>query len=90
MLRLYVAGDAPNSTAARHHLRSILARPGAPAVELEIVDVLADPRRGLRDGILVTPTLIRVAPGPERRIVGNLRNTAVLLATLGLEGDDHA
>ena len=37
----------------------------------------------LRDGVLVTPMLIRCAPLPERRILGNLRDRALLLAVLG-------
>ncbi len=83
-LRLYIAGDAPNSVAAKQNLQALLKELGQ-AADLEVVDVLADPKRGLRDGILVTPTLIKVAPAPEARVFGNLRDRKVLLAALGLE-----
>jgi circadian clock protein KaiB len=83
---LYVAGDSPNSVAALRHLRAMLARfPEAPA-ELEVVDVLTTPSASLRDGVLVTPTMIRKTPAPERRIIGNLSDSSALLAVLGLGG----
>ena len=42
--------------------------------ELEIVDVLERPERALADDVLVTPTLLKLAPRPSCRIVGNLSN----------------
>ncbi len=84
-LRLYVAGDSPNSATAKSTLRALLARvPGADA-KLEIIDVLRDPERALRDGVLVTPTAVRLVPAPERRIIGNLRDHRAVIAFLGLE-----
>ncbi len=83
-LRLYVAGAAPNSVAAKQNLQALLEELGQKA-DLEVIDVLTDPKRGLRDGILITPTLIKVTPAPEARVVGNLRDRKVLLATLGLD-----
>ena len=81
---LYVASDGPNSVAARTHLKAALdAFPGHP-IEVEIVDVVEEPDRGLHDGVLVTPMLIRYAPPPEKRILGNLRDRALLLALLQL------
>jgi circadian clock protein KaiB len=80
-LRLYVAGNAPNSLLAVANLRAALTHlETQPA--LAIVDVLDDPEGAHEDGVLVTPTLIKVAPPPERRIVGNLRNRAALMALL--------
>jgi circadian clock protein KaiB len=81
-LCLYVAGDAPNSGVALVNLREIVAALG-PGTKLSIVDVLQDPERGLRDGIIATPTLVRVWPKPERRILGDLRDRAQVLLVLG-------
>ena len=83
-ITLYVAGDGPNSVAARTHLQAALTDFPGHAVEVEIVDVIEEPHRGLRDGVLATPMLIRRAPPPERRILGNLRDRDMLLALLGL------
>ncbi len=81
-LRLYVAGDGPNSTLAVANLRAALALLDLTTADTEIVDVLRHPERGLRDGILVTPMLVRVAPPPERRILGNLSDRTVLLGII--------
>jgi circadian clock protein KaiB len=51
--------------------------------ELEIVDILQDPARALADGIFLTPTLVKLAPAPVRRVVGSLSQREMLLNTLG-------
>lgn len=82
-LRLYVAGDGPNALTARRNLDAFLARNPDHEVHLEIIDVLLEPERGLADGVLVTPLLVKVAPAPERRVVGNLQDQTALIAGLG-------
>lgn len=82
-LRLYVAGRAPNSLAAITNLRSLLPKSGV-LIEVEIVDVLAEPARALVDRIVVSPTLVRVAPLPTARVVGNLSDLAAVRRALGL------
>jgi circadian clock protein KaiB len=84
-VRLYVAGEAPNSVAAIANLRLALAHSECSA-HVETIDVLRDPDRALRDGVFVTPMLVRVAPLPERRILGNLRDRDTLLGVLGIDG----
>jgi hypothetical protein len=70
--------------AARANLRSVLADHDLE-VGVEIIDLLLDPRRGLRDGILVTPTLVKAAPAPEQRVIGDLRDRSALLSVLDSE-----
>ncbi len=83
-MRLYVAGEAPNSRAALANLRAVLEKYGPEQYDLEIVDCLLEPLRVLRDGILVTPTLQRLAPGPVQTIVGTLSQTTAVVRALGL------
>ena len=83
-LRLYVAGAAPNSVLARANLDALLARHGVREYDLEVIDCLREPRRALTDGVLVTPTLVRVAPPPPQTIVGSLGDTRRVVAALGL------
>ena len=82
--RLYVAGDAPNSLLAVANLRAICHEHAPEQHEIEIVDVTREPRRALADGVLLTPTVVRLSPGPPRRIVGNLSQRGTVLAALGL------
>lgn len=83
-LQLFVAAGAPNSLSAVQNLRAALAAHPSVKVELEIIDVLIHPEIGLRENVLVTPTMIKLTPLPVRRIIGNLKDTAALLAVLGL------
>ena len=84
-LRLYVAGTGPNSVRARRNLEALMTRCGIPADALDVVDCLREPRRALADGVLVTPTLVRVAPGPRQVVVGCLTDTQRVVSALGLE-----
>jgi hypothetical protein len=81
-LRLYVAGNAPNSVRAIANARAICREHFDPACVLEIVDLLLQPRRALRDEIIVIPTLLRLSPGPARRVIGNLSDVSQVLAVL--------
>jgi circadian clock protein KaiB len=84
-LRLFVAGDSPDSAAAIANLKALLPGDGRSRVEIEIVDVQREPARAARDGIMVTPTLLKVSPSPGCRILGNLKNREALLHLLGIE-----
>ena len=39
----------------------------------------------MADSIFMTPTLIKLAPSPNRRVVGTLSQTEPLLLALGLD-----
>ena len=82
-LRLYVAGNSPNSSRAIVNLSAICAEHFLAGHELEIVDLLKYPLRALADGIVVTPTLLMLSPLPVRRVVGNLSDTSRVLLALG-------
>ncbi|HSV52780.1 MAG TPA: circadian clock KaiB family protein [Burkholderiaceae bacterium] len=82
--RLYVAGDAPNSAQARSNLGALCRKHLPGQHEIEVVDVFRDPKRALADGIIMTPTLIKLTPSPIRRIVGALSQTQPVLRALGL------
>ena len=84
LLRLYVVAGAPNSIAARANLAAVLAPVGAEHYALEIVDCITDPHRALKEGVLVTPTLVKLAPEPTQTIVGSLSDRKSVAAALGL------
>lgn len=83
--RLYVAGGAQNSLRAISNLKALCRTHLPNRQKIEIIDVLQEPRRGLADGISLTPTLVKLAPQPERHIVGNLSQTHTVLRDLGLD-----
>lgn len=82
---LYVADRAANSTQALSNLRTICKAHLPDQHEIEVVDVFKQPARALAEKVFMTPTLVVVEPGPLRKLIGNLSDTAVVLRTLGLE-----
>ena len=87
VLRLYIAGGAPNSIQAVANLKAICKQYLKGAHRLEVVDVLEHPRRAMADGVLVSPTLTRVHPRPGVNLVGNLSDRTKVLHALGLKRD---
>jgi circadian clock protein KaiB len=83
--RLYVAGDAQNSVQARANLAALCREHLAGCHEIEVVDVLRHPKRALADSVFMTPTVMKLAPSPTRRIVGTLSQPDTVLQALGLE-----
>lgn len=82
--RLYVAGDGTNSVQAAANLAALCRTYLADRSETEIVDVFQEPMRALEDGVFMTPTLLKLAPAPARKIVGTLSQVSSVLAALGL------
>jgi circadian clock protein KaiB len=83
--RLYVAGGAANSAQALANLTALCRAHLPDRHEIEVVDVLQEPKRALADGILMTPTLVKFEPPPVRKLVGTLSQTQTLLQALGLD-----
>lgn len=80
-LRLYVAAGAPHSERALANLEKI-RETYLEACTVEVVDVFESPDRALADGVLVTPTLLRIAPLPIRRIIGDLSKVTKVVGAL--------
>ena len=82
--RLYVAGDSPNSVQAMTNLKVFCRKHLPDQHEIEFVDVIREPRQALSERVFLTPTLIKLSPGPMRRIVGTLKDSGALREILGL------
>jgi circadian clock protein KaiB len=86
-LYLYVANQSPNSVRALANLQAICEEYlEKGCYQLTVVDIMKDPLRALDDGILVTPTLIRLA-APSVRIIGDLSDREAVVRSLGLSGE---
>ena len=83
--RLYVAGRRPELHAGEGQPGRALPLLPARLHEIEIVDVLREPKRALDDRVFMTPTLVTLSPPPRRTIVGTLSQTQPVLQALGLE-----
>lgn len=85
VLRLYVAGEGPNSVRARANIVELCDRHLRNGYRLEVVDVFDEPERALQEGVLMTPMLVVASASPPRRVVGTLDETAVVLTALGIQ-----
>lgn len=88
-LRLYVAGGAPRSRRAIELVSLVCARHLPDSAELEVVDVYRDPALAAEHGVRGVPTLVRLAPGPIRRMVGDLGDESTLCSAI-LDDVQHA
>lgn len=81
-LRLYVAGQTPKSVAAFANLKKICEQHLKGQYEIEVTDLLENPKLAKGDQILAIPTLVRKLPQPIRKIIGDLSNTERVLIGL--------
>jgi circadian clock protein KaiB len=83
-LRLYVAGRSPKSLNASANLDRLCQQHLAGRYEIETIDLVDHPDRARADDILAIPTLVRRAPEPCRKIIGDLSDTGRVLVGLQL------
>ena len=83
-LRLYVAGESPKSLRAFANLKRLCENHLDHPYEIEIVDLLQNPRLAQGDEILAVPTLVRRLPAPMRKIIGDLSDEDRVLVGLQL------
>ena len=88
ILKLYVAGNTPNSMRALKTLRDILENEFRGVYALKVIDVLKSPQLAEEDKILATPTLAKILPPPVRRIIGALSDRERVLIGLDLLYDE--
>lgn len=83
-LRLYTAGQTPKSLAAIRNLKKVCEEHLAGRYEIEVIDLMANPRLAKDHQIVAIPTLVRKLPDPIRKIVGDLSDTERALVGLDL------
>jgi circadian clock protein KaiB len=83
-LRLYTAGQSPKSLAAVRNLKKVCEEHLPGRYEIEIVDLMINPRLAKDHQIVAIPTLVRKLPNPIRKIIGDLSDTEAALVGLEL------
>src|SRR5580693_4424418 len=82
-LCVYVTENSTKSQHAIANLQRACEEHLAGRYQIEVVDVLKNPRRAAADQILAAPTVVRRLPAPIRKLVGDLSDSDRLL--IGLE-----
>lgn len=81
-LRLYVAGQTPKCIVALANLKRLCETHLAGRYEIEVIDLLKNPKLAEGDQILAIPTLVRKLPEPIKKIIGDLSNEVRVLVGL--------
>jgi circadian clock protein KaiB len=81
-LCLYVTGQSPKCLRAVENLRRACEEHLAGRYQLEVIDLLENPRLAAEDQILAVPTVVRRLPAPVRKLVGDLSDSERLLVGL--------
>ena len=84
-LVLYVSQQA-SSQRARQTLARVVQTFVDGEVSVSFSDVATEPLRAESDGVLFTPTLVKVRPKPRAWIVGDLADGSAVLALLHASG----
>lgn len=85
LLRLYVAGQTPNSLRAIANIQVICEENLKGRYALEVIDLYQQPKLAQGEQIIALPTLIRKLPEPLRRIIGDLSDTERVLVGLDIQ-----
>jgi circadian clock protein KaiB len=74
----------PRAVAAFDNLKKLCETHLAGRYDIEVVDLLENPRLAAGDQILAVPTLVRKLPTPMKKIIGDLSNEERVLVGLDL------
>jgi len=84
VFRLFVAGQSERSQAAEANLRALCDDHLAGRYKLEVIDTVQRPDLAEVERILATPMVVRLAPLPPRRVIGDLSHHRRAAAALGI------
>jgi circadian clock protein KaiB len=79
---LFVSRSSPASARAIAALPKVRAEAFGVGAIVDVVDVASDAARADEYRILATPTLVRVAPLPAKRIVGDLADANLVRSVM--------
>lgn len=85
VLRLFVAGKSDHSLAAIRNCMRLCEAHLDGKVDFQVVDVGESAEMAEKYNVWVTPTLLRLAPGPMLRVVGDLSTSEPVLSCFGAQ-----
>jgi circadian clock protein KaiB len=83
-LKLYISGNQAVSLRARENLSGLVAECLNGEAQVEVIDIQRQPALAAAARIMATPTLIKAAPEPRRKVIGDLSDKHKALLFLGL------
>lgn len=84
VFRLFVFGQTERSVAAQANLRMLCESRLNGRYRVEVVDVAEHPDVADEERVLATPMVVRMAPLPRHRVIGDLSDHRWMASALGL------
>lgn len=84
VLRLFITGASPNSIRAVENTKAICEQYLKGRYQLEVIDIHQQPQLAEGEDVIAVPLMIKKAPYPERRMIGDMSDTQRVLKGLGL------
>jgi circadian clock protein KaiB len=84
VFKLFVIGNNANHLRTCESLKQLCENYLPGAHELEVIDITKNPEIAEEERILATPTLVKVAPGPTQRVLGDLAAGRLVLEVLDI------
>ena len=78
-LRLFISSQNDSAERTLSNLHQLLEERLTNPYTLKVIDVAKNPEQAIIHRVITTPTLIRVSPGPVKRIVGQLDDISRVL-----------
>jgi len=84
VFQLYIAGGSPIGMYTYNTLKSICNK-HFKNYKIQIIDLLQHPNLAKKQEIIAIPTIIRISPKPNIKIIGDLSNPKQALLSLKLD-----
>ena len=81
-LHLYIADTTARSILASGNLQRLCDQYLKGHYRVTVIDIVKEPELAREHGIVATPTLVRVVPGPPKTVIGCLSDTERVLKAL--------
>lgn len=82
VLELYVTKNSTPSIIALKNIQSIKEQFFKENTKIDVIDIYENPEKSIQNGIVSIPTLIRIKPIPQIRIVGDLSDEQEVIKLL--------
>jgi circadian clock protein KaiB len=83
-LKLFIAGASANSLRSIENMKEFCNNYLPQGYDLEIIDIYQQPVLAEQEQIIALPLLIKKYPQPERRFIGDMSDTNILLKGMGI------
>ena len=87
VFHLYIGENTARAQAAVSNLRFLCESRLADRYDIEVIDAVERPDLAENARVLATPTVVRVEPEPQLRVIGDLSDHERAAEVLGLPGD---